>query len=318
MKKIFLILSINILLICSVLLLFEYLSYERYKKIFINANCRKNITEKDHPTAKIEYPYTTKMRLFKIDDYERDYRKPLGKNLNKKSIVIFGCSTAYGENLNENQTLSYKLYKIIKKPVYNRAYSGWAPQHMLCQLRMKNFYSEIGNPQYFIFIYRPDHKRRLFQPQWYLYSIETCPRFKEKNGKLEEIKPFLYKFWGLYSVRHIQELYEKYVSLNPKNEEKTLKLLNMIFEESNRLTKQHFPKSKFIIIKYQDNQTMSEKEKVMWKKIEKSGIKIIDAEKLLKDNPEKQIYKLPDYDGHPNEKVWNIIAPNLAKELNKF
>jgi len=52
-------------------------------------------------------------------------RKPDGLEYkNKTPILIFGCSFAFGQYLNHKKTVSYKLSKLLKRPVYNRSVPG--------------------------------------------------------------------------------------------------------------------------------------------------------------------------------------------------
>ncbi len=314
MKRFFSILLINLLFLFSVFSIFEYLSYKRYEKIFKENFNTRNETQKKIMGSNDAYPYKTDIKLFDFYTYQKEFRKPLGENLKKKSIVIFGCSFAYGDGLTEKQTLSYKLYKKTKRPVYNKAFNGWSAQHMLYQLRMKDFYAQTGHPEYFIYVYMSDHIRRLYLPQWYFTSYETYLRYKLKNDDLEEIKPFLYQYWGLYSVRYLQEMYEKYVTLNPINEERNLNLLEKTIKESNSIMKKQYPGSKFIILVYKNRNQITEKETRIWSELEKSNIKILYAEDLLGDAYFSRKYTIAD--GHPNEKAWDVIVPKLAKLIN--
>ena len=312
MKKTLSILILNIIFITCIFAVFEFISFKRYENLYKEKFNKSNALQKKELNTN-KYKYSIKMLPYDFDDEAKNFRPALTKSTNGRPIVIFGCSFAYGDGLNDNQTINYKLYKLTKRPVYNLAYRGWGAQQMLYQLKGDGLYKKITNPEYFIYVYMFDHRRRLSQPQWYYSSGTPYLRYKIENGNLKEIKPFLYKTWGLYSVRYFQELYEKYVTLKPINEKNNLKLLKAIIEESNTMTKKRYPDSKFIVILYQDNNSISQSEKETWKDIAKSGIIVIPAEELLKDNPKSLEYKISD--GHPNEKAWDIITSNLIKKI---
>jgi hypothetical protein len=70
------------------------------------------------------------------------YRAPEWNNVDwKNSVVIFGCSIVFGIGLPEEETISYKLEKLLNRPVINLGVPGSGPTYALhnSQLFFKNF-----------------------------------------------------------------------------------------------------------------------------------------------------------------------------------
>jgi hypothetical protein len=52
-----------------------------------------------------------------------------------RTLVLFGCSFAFGEAVSDNETLAYYLSESTGLQVNNLAFRGYGPQHMLAQLQ---------------------------------------------------------------------------------------------------------------------------------------------------------------------------------------
>lgn len=262
--------------------------------------------------------FTTKSIIkssFKTHDFQctQNLMRPVEKRGNKHSIVIFGCSYAYGTRLNDNQTFSYKLAKATDGKVFNRASPGWGAQQMLYQLRRDDFYKQIDHPDYIIYTFIGDHINRLNNYQWGgFWGNQVNLRYKNENGNLVEIKPLFKPIWSLFTVKEIQHFYENYLN-SPSNYSKNIELFSLIMNESLKKAKEHYPNVKFVILIYDNN--LNPKENVMFKSLKKQGFIILKTSDLVKVNLNDPIYHFYK-DPHPNEKAWDVIVPGLVKKLN--
>ena len=145
MKKKFLYIVINLLLILVILFGVE-LSIWNKENQFLKDN---GIIQKNES---IGFHKGIKNFHFDIDHFptpENGYGvSPEGLNYKKKPIILFGCSYAYGYQLEREQTLTYKLAQNAKIPVYNRAFTGWGIQHMLYQSKIEKLYEILPEPEY--------------------------------------------------------------------------------------------------------------------------------------------------------------------------
>ncbi len=88
-----------------------------------------------------------------VEDYSGKFR-PIENENADKSILIFGGSYAYGQNLASNTTFSHKLGKLLPNyMIVNRAKCLWTTSHMLYQIENKKFASL--NVKYVVYIFNP-------------------------------------------------------------------------------------------------------------------------------------------------------------------
>lgn len=136
MKKLY----INIIILIIIFIIFElFSSFITYNLLFFQQTDRVkyiiNSINKENVINWLKWlDYGKKLQTFNDTYEQRNYfsvenrYKTVGSK-NKKPVVIFGCSFAYGEYLKDNQTFGYKLSKQTGRTVYNFAYSGWGPAH---------------------------------------------------------------------------------------------------------------------------------------------------------------------------------------------
>lgn len=248
---------------------------------------------------------------------ENGWGRPVeGIEYNKKPIVIFGCSYAYGFSLNNEQTFSYKLSKLAKVPVYNRAWTGWSIQHMLYQTKLDELYKQIPEPEYVIYVYINDHIRRLYLltfSSWNILADEQNLRYKEKNGQLVEIKnnnPILRQIKRLYIVNKIHHIYVKNFILRKNNKKNCYKFAIKHFKESKKEMQKHWKNTKYVVFFYEDG-----KENNYLKLYLKNlGFIIINKSDLTDEDLNSSKYLLKNH--HPNENAWNLLTPLIIEKLN--
>ena len=255
-------------------------------------------------------------RLLKMAKYNDNWgRGATGNSYNSRPIVIFGCSYAYGYNLEQTQTFSYKLAKLTKRPVYNQAYTGWGIQHMLYQSKLPDLYNKIKTPEYVIYIFIPDHLRRLYLMSfgpWNILSDEFNIRYKDVNGHLEEIKNdnvFTNQFKRLYLVNEIQNKLASNYARDEKNKEEVFNFALKHFVESKNEMQKHWKDTKYIILFYDDNYN-STKFKTS---LNKAGYIVIDTSDLTNEKLNSEKYLQPNI--HPTEAAWDLLTPLIAEKL---
>lgn len=170
--KVFKIIFINILIFILVLAITEIsiLSY----KVFV----KKEYNIKNYMLG--NYSMYDDFRFDDSDNNGGSGRLPdKNVNLNNPSIVIFGCSFAYGQYLKQNQIFSYKLSQALNCPVYNRARSGMGLNFMYYQTTKDSFYNEIPKPDTVIYVMIDDIFRRMYTTMFGLNDIEYVLRYKK-------------------------------------------------------------------------------------------------------------------------------------------
>ncbi len=311
MKKTILFIGINLFLIFIVLLITELIIWNHENTFLRSLNVFPPSIQrlKFHPGIK---NFSFNPNLFPNPN-EGWGRAPEGLQYNKKPIVIFGCSYAYGYNLEKEQTLSYKLANLAKQPVYNRAWTGWSVQHMLYQTRLEKFYEQIQEPEYVIYVYLNDHLRRLYLMSfaaWNILADEQNLRYKEKDGNLIQIQnnnPILRQIKRLYLTNELHRIYvEKYIL---KDKQKCYDFALKHFVESKNEMQKHWENTKYIVLFYNDTSD----NKVFKTNLEKNGFIIIDSSDLTNENLKDSKYMMPNE--HPTEAAWDLITPKLIEKL---
>ncbi len=304
------------LVICFLLFFcFDFFCYLIYFNKWVEKNKEINL-----PPPKFEYS-------IKLKPFEQDYinirknklRKPVGITSNKKSIVIFGCSYAYGYILPDEKILSYKLYELTGRPIYNRAFVAWGLQHMLYQLKRDDFYKEIKEPEYIIYIFITDHLRRMYSfvsDSPFLYN-ELYLRYEIKNGKCRELNKEVFSYAGFSILKSLKEKRVNDTLYKKDNFNKVFDDMESIFVESKKEVQKHYPKTKFIILKYRDHNNSWYLNTDRWKELEREGFIVIDTKNLTGKDLYKKEYVFKEvYDLHPNEKGWDVVSKSLKERFN--
>ena len=133
---------------------------------------------------------------------KNSFRKPSNEKSKNPPIYIFGCSFAYGEKLNDNETFGAKLAEITNRPVYTFAYPGFSVQHMLYQLDNMDF-SKYPKPKTIIYIYISDQMRRLMTDFNQPVQNVQYPRYELKNGDLKFKEKIKFSYVNFYCLRKI-------------------------------------------------------------------------------------------------------------------
>ena len=238
-------------------------------------------------------------------------REPEGLEYSdKKPIVVFGCSFAYGYQLDKNQTFSHKLSALAHRTVYNRAFTGWSIQHMLYQTKLPVLYKNINEPEYVIYIFIKDHIRRLFLYSFSSFNIlneEFDVQYLLKNGKLVEENNdnmLLNQFKRLYFVNILHHYYvNKYMW--DKNDKTYNLAFHQLLEAKNEMQKR-WKNTKFVILMYDDNN------QDFIKQLRKIGYIVIYLPDLVQKNLADEKYM---YNKHSKEAAWDIIVPKVIEKL---
>ena len=314
MKKIFIFFLINIIILLFLIFLIEVIIWFQD-----NENLRKQGL---FPSNIQRLTFHSGIKNFEFDPKtfprpENNWGRPVvGLEYNKKPIVIFGCSFAYGFSLNNEQTFSYKLSKLAKVPVYNRAENGWGIQHMLYQSKLDEIYKQIPEPEYVIYVYIIDHIRRLYLIEfssWNILEEQQNLRYKEKNGQLIEIQnrnPILRQIKRLYFVNKIHHSYVKKFILRKGNEKNFYDFAFKHFAEAKTEMEKHWKNTKYVIFFYE----YKKEDKYLKDKLKDIGYILIDKPDLTNENLRSSKYFLTN--NHPNENAWDLLTPLKKKKLN--
>ena len=302
-KKVVIVLFINIISICIFFLILNFCIYYcglNSKDSFYNklnsyiSFLKRDISEKD--------TYYTLISSQKFRPIEN-------RSLNKGGIVLFGCSFVYGSELNNKQTISYKLAKLAQRPVYNRAIEGWGVQHMLYQLNNDDFYNIVPKPEYIIYVYYDGHLSRMYTPITPSYPDCYCIFYKKtKKGFVPKKRTF---FSDKIIIQHYikNNLIRKLEHFNKFYSFEENLLADYIIESRNEAEKHWGKDIKFVVLFY----SLIKNEQI-YERLQSNNILTIDVEDFKIDVDDKQ-YQISSTNVHPNEKAWDVIVPIIVKKL---
>ena len=265
------------------------------------------------------------------EDAKSNLHPVIGREYTKKRIILFGCSVTYGNLLNENKNFSGVLSKITKRPVYNMAFDGWGPSHMLKLIREDRSLIFGEEPEYIIYTYINDHKRRIISHQGWPYSSQLYKIYDfDKNSQIIDVPRKYPNYWRFLSVKHIQCLYERLIL---RNEKYINSFLYKILEESATIIKKRYPNTKLIMLLYdvkiclnKENTEISKINNIIsdeeYKKFKELGFEVYSIEELagksfcgIEYHAKCPIYGDIDYN-HPSTKMWEEFVPKLVEKLN--
>ena len=253
--------------------------------------------------------YTLKKEPFenKFNYYFKEVmRKPVGLNYKKKPILFLGCSYAYGYYLTDEETISYKISKKAKRPIYNWACSAGGIQHAYYVIdKMPKIEPE---PEYIFYIYMKDHLIRMYENRHEL-DISEYLLYKIKDGNLEKIDN-RYNFIdnSFFLSRIKKKILNRYIK-SKKAHKTFIEYTNFLKNE----IKEKYPNSKFVIVIYD---YMPQE---LIEGLKKNNIDIIYPQESEKFDYNNEKYKLPkerDYWQHPSGKAWDVMSDILIKEFH--
>ena len=302
----FLIILTNILL---VILAFFVVDYCAFRTIYNGKDINMKLTDK----------YFSQMRYFKLSKIymnNKKLREAENVDSTKKPIVIFGCSFAWGYNLNKDETFSHRLAKLTGRPVYNRALNGMGPQLMLYQLSNDSFYSIVPKPEYVIYVYINAHLARMYLGKYntfsrYLFYKEKKSKTGEKYLKRDYLKETLYRS-SLINLLMSKKFYYR-ISDNP--EPKEIEFFKLHLVQAKKEIEKHWGNDvKFVVLVYEEEYNIK-KLKPIITDLEKIGIQFINLNDLSDINFRDSEYQISESDLHPNAKAWEVLTPLLVKKL---
>ena len=313
-KKILFIIAVNILLFVILFFACEFLTYYIYNKKYSSGGFNS-----------IPFKYNLNLQQSALEQKEKWFRKfarkPDGINYNSNhAIVIFGCSFAYGDNLKTEQTLSYKLAKTLKIPVYNQAFPGGGLAELWYQTGAegrKKFYNSISSKSdTFIYVMINEHYNRLYnyfiipflrQYLNYYYDKEIKSKL-QKNFREDVLKiSYIYRHFDNY---FIQKFFNDSINKKEILNNATLHLIESKIALEKNLNK----KVNFIVILYDDILFENDFIEIL----KKENIKVIKTKDLTKEDLKSPKYTLSETDKHPNEAAWDLLTPLIAKEIKKI
>lgn len=294
MKKVGIIL-VNIFLLILMIVLAEYLFFLDANKYYVD-----------------KAPYFRKKYDTNVENLKGSTRKPCGLKYNKRPILIYGCSVAYGFALTDEESFGNQLSELTKRPVYNFGISAKGLQH--AYYLVKNDEKISPEPEYVFYVFINDHLRRMFVNCNKIDNTNYLT-YRVKNGELVENRQNSLSDKS-YLVAGIQNF--AYYILKNIFKDQVFNIAKTYLVSIKNEINEKYPSAKFVVINY-DNGYYTELNPKRVAELKEEGIEIIFLNDEFKDklkmdsyknSPEKDIFR------HPNEKAWELVVKYLAEKYN--
>lgn len=232
----------------------------------------------------------------------------------KKYLLFFGCSVAFGEGVNDNETIPSNFSAVRSdRHVYNYAFRGYGPQHMLALLESRSVVTteKTGDLAY---IWIDSQMNRLKGSlgicktfgRWFPYYYLSRGKLK-RNGSFESGRPITNWLFGVLEKSNIANKF--HVDLPARGPTSSdFKLLTEVFKKSLVIAQKDLGAKKLYVIIYPGNDLG---EKIKFAIRGNQGIEIIDFSRLFKPNGELIIAG----DGHPSSIANKILGERLAQSI---
>lgn len=308
-----LIIIINLLSIVVLLLVAEAVIYKHSNKIY---------QTRFKTEAKLPLSYSTKATYsYDINTFYTGApdnfsgRKPDGLEYKTNPITVFGCSYAHGQHLNYNQTFSYKLSKLLKRPVYNRAVPAKGLAKMYYQSEHETFYKDVPKSDLVIYIMLDDHYRRMKSNFLDTTEINKHRTYKKVNNELilnDNKNPLLCLLHSTYTHKAATSMFVEHYINNPKNADKLTDEAALYFIKTREnLEKKWGTKVNFVVIYY--NHWLRHGD-LLRKKLEENNFIVINSNQLTNENLFTDKYFSKET-LHPTEDVWDLLTPKIVDFL---
>jgi len=255
-----------------------------------------------------------------VDHFNKRYT-PGKDTLKKKHALFFGCSIAFGEGLEDDQTLAYRFQKESGEyNSYNFALSGHGTNHMLARLKFQNLTTQVSEKNgvaFYIFFW--DHIfRSIGSMSRYCDWLSNAPYYEIKENHLVRNKMF--KNGRYYTSKFYELIYQtnivKYfkVDFPLKLNDSHIDLVCEMIKESKNEYQNQFGKNPFYVVLYPTYIEYTPEQFQLFKNcLTKKKIDYIDLNDFLKYSGEHTL----GGDPHPNSKTNELLGKELLKRYLK-
>jgi hypothetical protein len=255
---------------------------------------------------------------YSIDQYNRRITPIENRKKRNKFVVFFGCSFAFGEGLQDNETIPFYFANLADTYMpYNYAFSGYGPQQMLAKVQDKNIANEIAEPNGIgFYVYNAWHIPRAagFMSVYNSWGKDMPYYFLDENkmlihdGNFTTGRPVLSLFYRILGLSGIAKLFK--IEFPFKITEEHIQLTNEIIRAAQQAFKEKFKQSEFYVVFHPLNTGNIQNIKSF---LDSNRIRYLDYADLFKNIEDNGLLTIPD--GHPSAYTNKLIAEHIAEDL---
>ncbi|MBI3769064.1 MAG: hypothetical protein HY271_11315 [Deltaproteobacteria bacterium] len=266
---------------------------------------------------------TTQVRLgerliyeatYSFDEYRRRVVPADPQADYRRFLLFFGCSNTFGEGLQNDETLPYFVSRLLPDThIYNYAFRGYGPQHMLARLESSDLRREVAEPVgAVVYVFPAYHLNRLIGGSATMSWVKNLPYYRLEGGEpvrdgfFETTRP-VYSFLArtLGQSRLMQLLN---IAWPPQTTRSQLELACAVFAKARRLLHEQLGPVELTVVLHPNGGPLD-----LASCLDPLGIRLLDYHDIFPKAPRNEM-KIP-MDGHTNARGNQTIAARLVGDL---
>jgi len=266
--------------------------------------------------------------IYTIDSNGLRVAPPYNKSDLAGTAVFFGCSFAFGEGLQDNQTLPYQVgsrsggrYRTI-----NFAFEGYSPAQMLAELEHGIVQGVVDTqPKYAFYVAIPNHVWRVagrvawaaHAPRYVLNADGTL----REEGNFENREPLALRLGlGNRIDKQLRKsaIWRAFSMRDYRVNDDDLRLYFAMVRRSQELITAQYPGIRFRVILWPNQEVPQERE--TYEKLQEGFSRMAVPFDLVEDilpgyKTDRSPYILGSTDHHPNALANRLLAEHLLREM---
>jgi len=244
----------------------------------------------------------------------------LSDTTREAAVVFFGDSYTFGEGVNDDETLPNQVARLRPDvAVYNYAFSGYGPNHMLARLESMNTRAEVPEPRVVgVYVFIPNHVRRVIgafsviswsrHSPYYVLGDDGLPT---RLGSFQGERPQLTGWYDCFKGDHVLQ-YAR-IDFPPCLSARHHALTEAIIAQAAERFSTQFDGGEFYVVLYPRSPEDEFPARETGKRLSARGLRVLDYTDLLPEPAEAYFY-LPN-DSHPRPSAHALVAARLATDL---
>ena len=277
--------------------------------------------------GQVFYDVTYTINKYGLRVSPHDLKENITNNYNFKNILFFGGSFTFGEGVNDDENLPWKIEEKsnYKLKSYNFGFHGYGPHQMLrtLELGLIDNIVDLNKSSIFMYLLIPDHIDRASGNYPYIIWGSNSPRYIIDEKEIVKYDGMFKDKIQFEIIKKLESLFNKSSILNRiknnilgwKRTKKDVDLLIKIIEKSNNIIKDKYNSKLNIIFWYDINDSDSE---YILKSLKDLGINVYYVRDIVPDMKINWKKYMIEGDGHPSKYCYDSIAEFLIDEIDKL
>ncbi len=236
-----------------------------------------------------------------------------------RALLLFGGSYAFGEGVDDHQTLAHELAKRLPDTrVYNYAFSGYGPGQMLARLESYDLRAEVAEEEVAaLYVFIPNHVRRVNGSYSVINWSRHSPYYRidasgqaERLGSFQGERQILTRWYDFLRGDQVFQYFQ--VDFPPVLADRHFRLTTAIIDASRNRFGEVFQTPAFTVILYPQRPQDEFSNDKLTPYLKKAGLSVLDYTHLFP--PDLSGVDFSPHDAHPTAKAYALLAEAIADE----